>query len=210
MSPAQKMNCCLKGAEEDEVVLVQKIIDGYDVENSWRKDGKVVATDSDELPEEYDILFDLSEAGVMRIRAESDFVVVYYDEPYRQILLEQLVLMVSGNRIMDADFADIKPIMEKGCRFGWMECEKDEIQACGVKLLKEAMIENPNTDKGFFVQITIGITCGLLAANDLLIAYHEMEELQETVIIPQILEPENETEKCFVALFYPVRQSFGV
>ena len=208
MFPAIGMDIILKGAREEDKMIVQSILDGYkgkpyvnpDIGNG--EGGKVIISETFDLSDDVWFGVDLSEKGVMKIIDDSSMGVIYYDEPDRQVLIEQLVLMVSGPRNMDMDYADIIPILEKGCRFSWAECRDEEIKDCGIQLTRAAMKECETKETEFFIQIT---SDSLLPPSELFSAYEEMGEFKKLSFVPQILFAEDDADLSLIALFFPLK-----
>lgn len=198
----------LKGAKEEDILLVQHILDGY--KGKWYFDstignedgGKVIPSETLELQDGAWVGVDLSENGIIKIKSDSNIGIIFYDEPDRQILLEQLVLMVSGPRIQDMDWADIIPILKKGCKFSWVECRDEDIKDSGIQLTRAVMKKSEEIESEFFIQITSN---SLISPSDLLNAYDEMEEFKKISIVPQILFAENDNDLNLIAMFFPLK-----
>lgn len=208
MCPAVGIDFMLYGASDKDKTTVQSILNRYKGKPYFDSDigkgegAKVIISETLDLPDDVWVCIDLSKKGVMKIISDSRMGIIYYDEPDRQILLEQLVLMVSGHRNVDSDYADIIPILEKGCRFSWAECRDEEIKDCGIQLTRVAMKESETRETEFFIQIT---SDSLLQSWELFGAYEEMGEFKRLSFVPQVLYAEDDADLSMIALFFPLK-----
>ncbi|MCR5516948.1 MAG: hypothetical protein K6F17_00030 [Lachnospiraceae bacterium] len=115
----------LKGATKGELVAIQRILDRNKelcIPNEFCENGgKVFSSEYFEVPDKGDyFVFDLSKEGIIRLKCDSRVGIIYYDIPDRDRVLEQLVLMISGYKILDCDYSEIIDILKKGCVFKWV------------------------------------------------------------------------------------------
>ncbi len=196
MMPAMGIDIALKGAKSEDIEIVHKIFDEYQGKTYFdpvNGPGRVIPVDSLEVTDEYGLEFDLSKEGIIKIKADDREGIVFYEMSDRKTILEQLVLMCSGNRIQDLDFLDYIPIFERECRFRYFESTTDVFEANLTDFLNNTLNgQDPNSISIFF-QITLG------DLSDVVNSLSEHEG--DCNIITQILDRDIDDERCFVAAF---------
>ncbi len=186
-----------KGAEDADIKFIQKILDGYKgkpYSGPEYGDGKVIMTDSPGKPEEYGIEFDLGGDGIIKIKGDSREGSVLYDAPDRNVLIEQLILMFSGNRFQDSDYADLMPVFEAGCRFRHAECENGHVREQTEKLLKD-VLQEPGSK-----EVILQITGGDPAEAALAMAELDIDT-KLFKVVPQIIMIEPGKDNFVIAVF---------
>ena len=199
MMPATGMDFILKGAKEDDIEFVQRIIDGqkgmpyFDPDIGKGDNARAIPSETLDLPDECCIGLDLSANGSIKIKIVSgEEGIIYYDDADRRKLLEQLVLMFSGYLIADVDLADFMPVFEKNCWFWWTEYKEGELNAKAEKLLEEATKGLEKEDMVLFLQFTNG-SLPEIAALEL------GDEFQD--ILMQIVTTETEEDTGTLVVF---------
>lgn len=109
MMPAMKVDFRIKGASDVDAELIRKTIERYN--------GNETCEETD-----FEVELDLTQNGTVKVIVDSKTGIISHDEGDREALIEQLVLLFSGNRTLDADPMDIMPIFERGCRFKYAKC----------------------------------------------------------------------------------------
>ncbi len=158
----------LCGCDDDDVKVVKDAINAYDNADSIDIEQGIVriVNTLDEMTSET-IGFDLSddEKLVVRINGcEKDFNVRYKQEDKR-VLLEQMVLMISGDRALEADIGDILSLMENGCTFSWKSIEEDDLPRRGIEFFAKIRESSQKDMIDMYYQITGDVSllsCSLL------------------------------------------------
>ena len=156
MMPEMRIDVAFKGEKESDRDVVQKIFDEYSRNSNdlfENNTGNVISIDTLETSNDYDIAFDLSTDGIIRVKYESEGI-IFYDKEDRLVLLEQLVRMCSGCRIIDADIFEIMDIFEKSCIFRYLKCKKDEFDEKIAYLLNTVLQDLDPKKSAVFLQIT--------------------------------------------------------
>ncbi len=198
MMPAMGINLAFKGATEDDIRIAQDVFDGYQGKPYFdpiRGAGNAFIVDDWTLESKYELGYDLSTDGVITIKGGEDEAVIAYDKMDRSNIIQQLVLMFSGYRFADADYADIYPILAKGCRFSWTTCRDGDFYKETKKLLDVGYMAPKDVD--LFIQIT-------LTTNNLVEIVEDMNKICEGYndVVVQLLAPDdNDMDVCKIALF---------
>ncbi len=196
MMPAMGINIVLNGADVSDKKVVQAVFDSFQDESFFdvtNGSGKVISEDTASEHEGHNIEFDLSNEQSIKIAVEGMVGVIYYDTPDKHILLEQLVLMFSGYKVMDVDLADIMPVLEKGCKFTWLRCKEEECSKAAMDLVFFVLKGRDNDTVDAFLQIT---DASLLAVSQI-----GLDEFEQNVIM-QLISTETKGGQCTIALFY--------
>ncbi len=211
MMRASGNNLVLKNADIEDIRTVQSILDGYTKFDI--KPGRALAYESidRQLIDYKDFVIDMSKAGTVKVRYAGDTRegVIVYDNDDRKRLLEQLTLLVSGQRWRELDYEDIITILEKKCLFKWTDASEEGIAENTLSLLKD-MIENEESDEKVNVLLQFS-DCKADSVNKF---FDEMEELgldieltvydQEVHCYDNSMTDPDEDTYGIVSIFYPL------
>ena len=213
MMRASGNDLVLKNADNEDIRVVQNILDGY--EKFDIKPGQALAYESVERPlmDYKDFIIDMCEAGVAKVRYAGDTRegMIIYDKDNRQNLLEQLTLLVSGQRWKELDYEDIIAILEKKCLFRCADSSEGGIVENSLSVLKE-LIENEGSEQDEEIEVLIQFSdCRSDSVNEF---FDGMEELESDVEITaydqevhcwdnSMIEPDEDTYGV-VSIFYPI------
>lgn len=215
MFPAIGMDFLLIGGEVDTLDVLRAASEKRDIiseeerrksacsfEICEEKDADLDSTIVKYIDNACKIGIDLREAGEVKlwIGGLSKAGRIFYKESDRDILLEQLVLMLCGGAWMDADLADIMPFLEKGCLFRWIAAGADELVEKGTALVSEAIKETKEREAEILLQI-----CGeesIAVYAELLCEVETLEAVE--VLMSQGIFAEPILGKSTIALFMPI------
>ena len=196
MIGAFKANIALYGGSEDDKKSIQRILDGYkNIELDHQQKGRIRVVDSlDEMQDEV-IGINLNVPGEASIRVEGSDVVIRYSQEDRQCFLEQLVLLFTGNKVLDADLADMMPILKKGCSFHCRRVTEDSFCQLGEELISE-VLDTSGTGVSVVAQV-----CGNMTP---LLAFQLFEKMGDSdkveTVVCQIVQGDYDGE-CIISLF---------
>ena len=201
MIGAFKPDIVLCGCSDEDLLLAQKVYDSYDesvLEPGGFQDGKIhIAETLTELGSS-SIGFDLNTPGeiIVKIGGGSDEGKIYYSQGDRGVLLQQLVLMFTGMRILDSDAADIMPILAKGCSFSWCEMDESNLTKAGTELIENALVGSNSDRPTMVLQI-----CGNVSLISCTPLFGEIEKNERIDgCISQIVNY-TENGKCIISVF---------
>lgn len=205
MSPANATNYYLKNATKEDLHTVSQIITNYGRYHLYYDSNKTASVklidDGIEVDETALVLEFLGE-DLIRVK-EGDAIdfLFRYKEGERQLLLEQLVLMTSGYRIVDPDILDMEPVFRQGvCGFRWVKCSEDTISLRGEQLTKE-ICENLDLER-VKICLCIGYTEDLLNVGKVLDIIEKNADRDNTCII--VTTDGSEDKKIVLSYFYPL------
>ncbi len=200
MMPAMGCVVALAGATEADLALVNSVFDelhkceSFDPVNG---PGNVIAVDALETVKEFDIGFDLNKPGELRVVIDNHEAKISHEESDRHALIKQLILMCCGDRFVDADLADIMPVLESGCCFSWAKSTEESLLEDFKKLLEQALNGADTHDAKLYLQLTnvSGLACCNLEQEE-----NDFEDYGDYVA-QIICESGLEEGECIIALF---------
>ena len=121
--------------------------------------------------------------------------IIFYEKEDRRNLLTQLVLMLSGFRIADADFEDLMPVLEKGCKFKCFEADKDYLSQRIVAGIKDEIRSLGSKRIKLLIQF-----CDLdpLSWRDF---DPKMDDVEITDVVSQWVSKDEDEDKGLIAVF---------
>ncbi len=184
-------NFILKGACPEEIEMVQEILNSY-IEYGVTPGQAMSYEVIEEQPDkEYTWMIDLCDDGVLKMRHSSDLPEhecrVLYKKEDRARLIEQMVLMVSGMREIDVDYAEILPLLEMTCRFMCTDDSNGDLLTGVVSIVKEmkkAAQEKDVNDHSFLIQLC---DCDMFSAGDIFNAIDDIEDSDDFLLYNQLI-----------------------
>ena len=170
MMPAKGIKVAIKSEYAGDIAVIEKIFKNYKTKNYFDPATgmpEVISVSEFDMADEFDIALDMTEEGCIKLKTEVGETEILYAEDDRKALLTQLIVMFSGNRIIDADISEIMKVVGSQCRavckyWGFLSKEKyylegEEYLEPGERLneiLNEVVGENDPGDMDIFIQIT--------------------------------------------------------
>ena len=184
-------NFILKGACPEEIEMVQDILNSY-IEYKVNP-GKAMSFESsdDSLDSDNTWMIDLSDDGMLKMKHMSFLsdreCRILYEKEDRTRMIEQMVLMVSGMREIDVDYAETLPLLEKTCRFICTDDLNEDLLPKVISIVKEmkkAAREKSVNDHDFLIQLC---DCDLFYAGEIFDAVDGIEDSDDFLLYNQLI-----------------------
>ncbi len=119
MMSAKGIKVAIKSEYAGDIAVIEEVFEEYRNRNYFDPSddsAEIIPTTNIDSVDNYDIALDLSNEGSLELKTPVGDTTILYSEEDRKPLIKQLILMFSGNRIIDADISEIMAVLGEHCR----------------------------------------------------------------------------------------------